>query len=73
MMAVERHRSKYAERNEKHTEKYEDYLRWLYGELKASHLTPQAQRPGPRDAAIASGARWPGSLQRMVRHHGDTS
>jgi hypothetical protein len=30
-------------------------------------LTTQAQRPGPRDAWIATGARWPGSLQRMVR------
>jgi hypothetical protein len=29
--------------------------------------TTQAQRPGPRDATIATGARWPGSLQRMVR------
>src|SRR6266568_993691 len=30
-------------------------------------LTTQAQRPGPRDAWIATEARWPGSLQRMVR------
>src|SRR5712691_4585026 len=30
-------------------------------------LTTQAQRPGPRDATIATVARWPGSLQRMVR------
>ena len=30
-------------------------------------LTTQAQRPGPRDAWIATRARWPGSLQRMVR------
>src|SRR5437667_6936135 len=29
----------------------------------------QAQRPGPRDAWIATRARWPGSLQRMVRPH----
>ena len=29
-------------------------------------LTTQAQRPGPRDAWIATRARWPGSLQRMV-------
>ena len=27
----------------------------------------QAQRPGPWDATTATGARWPGSLQRMVR------
>ncbi len=33
----------------------------------ASRLTTQAQRPGPRDATIATGARGPGSLQRMVR------
>src|SRR5207247_1813124 len=26
-----------------------------------------AQRPGPRDARFATRARWPGSLQRMVR------
>ena len=32
-----------------------------------SQLTTQAQRPGPRDAWIATGARWPGSLERMVR------
>ena len=30
-------------------------------------LTTQAQRPGPRGRSIATGARWPGSLQRMVR------
>src|SRR4029077_18314807 len=30
-------------------------------------LTTQAQRPGPREAWIATTARWPGSLQRMVR------
>ena len=29
--------------------------------------TTQAQRPGPRGATLATGARWPGSLQRMVR------
>ena len=33
-----------------------------------SRLTTQAQRPGPRDATIATVTRWPGSLQRMVRH-----
>ena len=32
-------------------------------------LTTQAQRPGPREAWIATRARWPGSLQRMFRHH----
>ena len=31
-----------------------------------SGLTTQAQRPGPRDATIATVMRWPGSLQRMV-------
>jgi hypothetical protein len=31
------------------------------------HLTTQAQRPGPRGRAIATRARWPGSLQRLVR------
>ena len=33
-------------------------------------LTTQAQRPGPRDAWIATRARWPGSLQRTVSPHG---
>jgi hypothetical protein len=28
--------------------------------------TTQAQRPGPRGRSIATAARWPGSLQRMV-------
>lgn len=32
-------------------------------------VTAQAQRPGPRDAWIATGARWRGSLQRMFRRH----
>src|SRR4051812_14869123 len=36
-------------------------------------LTTQAQRPGPREAWMATGMRWPGSLQRMVRHHGHTA
>jgi hypothetical protein len=31
-----------------------------------SSPTTQAKRPGPRDAAIATRARWPGLLQRMV-------
>src|SRR6266566_4771619 len=31
-------------------------------------LTSQAQRPGPRGRWIATRTRWPGSLQRMVRH-----
>jgi hypothetical protein len=35
-----------------------------------SGLTTQAQRPGPREAAIATVTRWPGSLQRMVRRRG---
>jgi hypothetical protein len=30
-------------------------------------LTTQAQRPGQRGRTIATGIRWPGSLQRMVR------
>jgi hypothetical protein len=30
-------------------------------------LTPQAQRPGARDATIATTTLTPGSLQRMVR------
>src|SRR5688572_23856208 len=34
---------------------------------RGCRLTAQAQRPGPQDAMIATGARWPGSLQRMVR------
>src|SRR5688572_8912142 len=32
-------------------------------------LTTQDQRPGPRDDTIATGTRWPGSLQRLVRCH----
>ena len=32
-------------------------------------LTTEAQRPGPRDATIATTTLTPGSLQRMVRHH----
>ena len=32
-----------------------------------SRLTPQAQRPGARDATIATATLPPGSLQRMVR------
>ena len=35
--------------------------------VRASRLTTQAQRPGPRGRAIATTARWPGSLQRLVR------
>jgi len=34
-----------------------------------SGLTTQAQRPGPRDAWIATATLPPGSLQRMVRLH----
>ena len=33
-----------------------------------SGLTTQAQRPGARDATIATATPPPGSLQRMVRH-----
>src|ERR1043166_1213927 len=35
----------------------------------SSGLTTQAQRPGARDATIATATPPPGSLQRMVRHH----
>ena len=28
--------------------------------------TNQTQRPGPQDAWIATGARWPGSQERML-------
>jgi hypothetical protein len=31
-----------------------------------------AQRPGPWDAWLATKARWPGSLQRMIRRRGST-
>ena len=33
--------------------------------LRVPPPTAQAQRPGPRDAWIATRARWPGSLQRI--------
>jgi len=36
---------------------------------RISGLTTQAQRPGPRDATIATATLMPGSLQRMVRRH----
>jgi len=36
----------------------------------SSRLTTQAQRPGPQRRPIATGARGPGSLQRMVRRRG---
>src|SRR5438445_12149600 len=39
----------------------------LFAHGVQSGLTTQAQRPGPRDAWIATWTRWPGSLQRMVR------
>jgi hypothetical protein len=32
-------------------------------------LTTQAQRPGAREATMATATRPPGSLQRMVRPH----
>jgi hypothetical protein len=47
---------------------------WLFfllsysGERVLSRLTTQAQRPGARDATIATATLPPGSLQRMVRH-----
>jgi hypothetical protein len=33
-------------------------------------LTTHAQRPGLREGTLATRARWPGSLQRMVRRCG---
>src|SRR5438309_1800741 len=39
----------------------------MSNEVRIVCLTTQAQRPGPRDAWIATWTRWPGSLQRMVR------
>ena len=36
-------------------------------DMTGQHLTTQAQRPRPRWSLIATEARWPGSLQRMVR------
>jgi hypothetical protein len=33
------------------------------------HLTTKAQRPGAREATIATATLPPGSLQRMVRHN----
>src|SRR5205823_590200 len=36
-----------------------------------SGLTTQAQRPGARDATIATATLMPGSLQRMVERLGD--
>src|SRR5438093_10118697 len=41
----------------------------LEEQIDAARRTTQAQRPGPRDAWIATWTRWPGSLQRMVRRH----
>jgi hypothetical protein len=38
-----------------------------------SGLTTQAQRPGAREATMATATPPPGSLQRMVRHHGESS
>src|SRR5688572_16471511 len=52
----------------------ETRIRFKYIVLAVPHsdapqcrLTTQAQRPGPREAWIATVTRWPGSLQRMVR------
>lgn len=39
--------------------------RWF--RTRSASRTVQAQRPSPLDAWIAARARWPGSLQRMVR------
>src|SRR5881397_2059666 len=35
-------------------------------DCSGSTYNDPAQRPGPRDAWIATRARWPGSLQRMA-------
>src|SRR6266853_212638 len=43
-----------------------DALPYTTVTLPRADVTTQAQRPGPRDAWIATRARWPGSLQRMV-------
>jgi hypothetical protein len=45
--------------------------RWSFGQLVSAYGTPatQAHRLGPRGGWIATTAQWPGSLQRMVRHH----
>ena len=43
------------------------YLVFGQGHTLVSRLTTQAQRPGTRDVTMATTARWPGSLQRMVR------
>ena len=55
--------------------RYDENLPWIV--LRAMllarrlhDLTTQAERPGPWDAWIATGARRPGSLQRMVRRCG---
>src|ERR1041385_3495458 len=37
---------------------------------EARRAYTNTRRPGPR-AALATGARWPGSRRRMVRHHGN--
>jgi hypothetical protein len=41
-------------------------VRQLSGPI-VHHPTTQAQRPGPRGTTIATGATWPGSLER-IRH-----
>ena len=45
---------------------------WMFVPCAWCGLTTQAQRPGPRGRWIATRARWPGSLQRMVRRRGHT-
>ena len=43
-------------------------LRQTVNTRNISCLTTKPQRPGPRDAWIATAARWPGSLQRRLGH-----
>src|SRR5947199_9877434 len=39
----------------------------VYVHEMSAILLSERQRPGPRDVWIATGARWPGSLQRPLR------